>query len=148
MPRLKITLFTVTIALACNACWAQLYPSPGINPYTNPLDALDVDDNGLVQPRDVALVINRLEALDDAKKASLNPTQALSALAATPTSPNYFWDTNADGSVNANDALLVINRLNDNVSIAPEPSTMVLAVLGLMALFGCVWRRTRLSIEG
>src|ERR1700730_14543599 len=90
MPRRKISLFTIILALACNACWAQLYPSPGINPYTNPLDALDVDDNGLVNPRDALLVINRLEAMDDAKKANLNAAQTLAALAPTPTSPTYF----------------------------------------------------------
>jgi hypothetical protein len=147
MPRLKITVFTITLALACNTCWAQLYPSPGINPYTNPLDALDVDDNGLIQPRDLVLVINRLEALDDAKKANLNAAHTLSALAATPAAPTYFWDTNADGSVTPIDALMVINHLNSNASIAPEPSTMVLAALGLLTLFGCVWRRKRLPTK-
>jgi hypothetical protein len=149
MPRLKISLFTVILALACNACWAQLYPSPGINPYTNPLDALDVDGNGLVQPRDALLVINRLEAIDEAKAENLNAAQTLAALAPTPTSPIYYWDTDGDGGViSADDALLVINHLNNNVSIAPEPSTMVLAAVGLLALLGCAWRRKRVTPEG
>jgi hypothetical protein len=142
MSRLQATLTAVAMALVCNTSWAQLYPSPGINPYTNPLNAVDVDDNGLVQPRDVVLVINRLEALADAKAANLNAAQTLAALAPTPASPQYFWDTNSDGTITPADALMVINRLN-SVSIAPEPSTMVMAGVGLLALFGCAWRRTR-----
>ena len=147
MLRNQAILAAIAVALVCNTCWAQLYPSPGINPYTNPLNALDVDDNGLVQPRDVALVINRLEAQDDAKAANLDAAQTLAALAPTPASPQYFWDTNSDGTVTPADALMVINRLN-SVSVAPEPSTMVMAGVGLLALFGCAWRRTCRSSVG
>lgn len=142
MPRLRVTLATIAIALACNTCWAQLYPSPGINPYTNPLDPLDVDDNGLVQAKDVQLVINRLENQADAKAANTDYAAAAATLAQTATTRQYYWDTNRDGVLTPDDALLVINSLSQ----IPEPSTIVLAGLGLLALVGCAWRK-RLSIE-
>jgi hypothetical protein len=144
MSRLQCILATIALALVCDTCWAQLYPLPSITPYTNPLNALDVDDNGLVQPRDVVLVINRLDAEADAKTANLDASQTVAVLASAPASPQYYWDTNRDGAITPADALMVINRLN-SVSIAPEPSTMVMAGMGLLALFGCAWRRARRS---
>ena len=77
------------------------------NPWRNPRDANDVDDNGTVAPLDALLVINELNAnvVSDPETGALPDTPP--ANFAPP-----FVDVNGDGFVSPIDALLVINRLN------------------------------------
>lgn len=67
--------------------------------WQNPLNRLDVDDSGLVEPLDALQVINRLEQSRDWRLPTNRP------------SGESFYDTNGDGRVSPLDALLVINVL-------------------------------------
>lgn len=71
-------------------------------PWQNPVDALDVDQDGEVIPLDALLVINEL---NDIGAHDLAPP-------AGPTAPPPFFDVNGDAHVSPLDALLVINFLN------------------------------------
>ena len=68
--------------------------------WQNPINPLDVDARGIVDPIDVLLIINELNK---------NGTHALPA--ERPSSAP-FWDVNGDRFVAPSDAILVINRLN------------------------------------
>lgn len=72
-------------------------------PWHNSEEPLDVDDNGMVIPRDVLMIVNRLNSTEPGKLPSPG----------IPQSPWLFYDTNADGDLTALDALLVINFLNE-----------------------------------
>jgi len=79
-------------------------------PWRNPARSLDVDDNGLVIPLDVLLIIN---VLNDVGPYELpRPTAA--------ETPPPFYDTNGDGLIAPSDALQVINYLNDLVPAEAE----------------------------
>lgn len=104
-----------------------------VNPLHNPINGLDVDANSKIQARDALLVINVL------LRPQVEPLAA-SPLAAS-SSPTYFWDTSNDNRITSRDALLVINHLV--TTPVPEPSSVVLAGLGLTWLVGYAWRRRR-----
>ncbi len=70
------------------------------HPWQNALNALDVNNNGLVSPIDVLLIINHLNSQKSGNLPTLN-------VAGDP-----YIDTNADDFVSPIDALLVINYLN------------------------------------
>lgn len=93
----------------------------------NNTNGLDVDNNGLVTPRDLLLVINDLQRLS-------NPP-TVTPLASTT---QYFTDTNNSGFISPIDALLVVNHL-----AVPEPSSIVTAGAALAALAGFAYRRRR-----
>jgi hypothetical protein len=96
-------------------------------PLHNSLIPTDVDGNHLVQPRDAELIIALLlPHVTAATMATLSESQA-----------GFFYDTTNDRFVSPRDAVLVINHL----LLAPEPSSLVLAGLGLVALFGYARRR-------
>ncbi|HEX3727498.1 MAG TPA: PEP-CTERM sorting domain-containing protein [Pirellulales bacterium] len=100
--------------------------------FHNPINALDVDGNNLIQPLDALLIINLLD-----RNASFVPDNAV-PLAIPPAT--YYYDTNDDTNVTPLDALLVINHLIVSV---PEPSTFVLGGFGLLAMAVCARRRLR-----
>lgn len=108
-----------------NAIMTSFEPT---NPWQNPADPLDVNDDSHVSPIDALLVINHL-----------NDTGP-GPLAIPPVAPNIpppFLDTDGDGVVAPIDALIVINTLNARSGEAegvPEPSAVVLAVVGLIGL--------------
>lgn len=67
---------------------------------TNPVNPLDVNNDGRLTAADVIVIINTINE------------SGLSVVAANNFDDNYFVDVNADGSVSALDSLLVINQLN------------------------------------
>jgi hypothetical protein len=71
---------------------------------TNMNQREDVNQDGVVAPGDVLIVIN---ALNDAAERE-SPGQAIS------TPAEYMWDVNEDGQLTPNDALIVVNYLNSN----------------------------------
>jgi hypothetical protein len=103
------------------------------SPLHNPINGLDVDANARIQARDAILIINELVT----PEGGGGPAEALVAA----TGPTYFWDTTNDGRVSSRDALVVINYLT--TSAVPEPSTIVLAGVGLPMLAAYLWRRRR-----
>jgi len=125
---LKIKTFLTALVLLAVASIAS---AEDLSPLHNPINGLDVDGNNRIQAHDALLVINVL----------LQPhTTQETATALVETSPTtYFWDTNNDFRVSARDALLVIHHL----TTVPEPSSVVLAGAGLVALAGYAWRRRR-----
>ncbi|MFT5522472.1 MAG: hypothetical protein ACI9G1_003862 [Pirellulaceae bacterium] len=68
--------------------------------WTNPTDAYDVDGNGRVEPLDVLLIINRLNATGP------------QALPDPPEGPPPYFDVSGDGRIAPIDALQVVNRIN------------------------------------
>lgn len=92
---------------------------------TNPLNALDVNDDRSVSPIDVLLVINDLNG----------------HAAAKPVGVNHYLDVSGDGEISPIDALLVINFLNRDLALAavaaaieetdsPNVETMVTELTG------------------
>jgi hypothetical protein len=73
---------------------------------TNPLQPLDVDEDGWVAPLDALLVINDLNR------------SGPRSLSETDDRPEHLIDVNEDGFVSAIDALLVINHLNASSAFA------------------------------
>ena len=71
--------------------------------FTNPVDPLDVNDDGLVTPLDVLYIFNVLNRGDGGLIAVFRSE-------ADATGP--FYDPSADGYITPLDALMVINRLN------------------------------------
>ncbi len=92
----------------------------------------DVDGNSKIQANDVRLIITELERL------TLQSSPWSVSMIQSP--QTYYWDANNDSYVNNRDALLVINRLINNV---PEPSTLVSGVIGLLAFAGYGVARVR-----
>ena len=77
-------------------------PSPAAPPWRNPIDALDVNDDGLLSPIDALLVINELNRVG---AHALLPPSGGSA-------PPPYLDVTGDNFVSPVDALRVINELN------------------------------------
>ena len=77
----------------------------GLTPWHNPVDALDVNGDGLVTPLDALIVINRLN---------------IEAAGGEPASAAYYCDVNDDSFCTAQDVLIVINYLNAQALPAAE----------------------------
>ncbi len=97
-------------------------PTGPKSPWHNPADGLDVDNGGDVEPLDVLLIINHLNAF-----GSDNLLES-----GTPFPPDAnFFDTNDDFEISPIDALIVINAINERVANVgaegeygfPEPLT-------------------------
>ncbi len=86
---------TVTITLAPR--------QPSV--WQNPIQSLDVNNDGFVTPLDALLIINSLNLVGP--RTLPNP-------ALPPNAPPPFYDTNGDGNISPLDVLLVINRLNSS----------------------------------
>ncbi len=78
-----------------------------IGAWTNPLNILDVNGDGLVSPIDVLVVVNRL---NDMERTGIS--NRLTAVIPALESGTYYDVTN-DGFVSPLDALLIINAFND-----------------------------------
>ena len=96
--------------------------------WTNPSDALDVNNDGFVAPQDAMILINDINGLG--------------ARPLTGPSLGNYLDTDGDGYLAPIDALRVINAVNAerspqaplgfSVTAVPEPSTWVLLLLMLV----------------
>jgi hypothetical protein len=82
------------------------------SPWQNPANALDVNNDGMVIPQDVLIVINELTEHDFS-----NPVTG--QLQPTPPPDNDFYDVNGDGFVSPRDALAIINFLAGAAVQAP-----------------------------
>ena len=82
--------------------------------WQNSTDPLDVDDDGIVVPLDVLLVINRLNQVGSGPLPE--PTNEVA--------PPPFYDVNGDGFVSPIDALLIINHLNNPTAVAAVAATL------------------------
>ena len=81
---------------------SELTVTPGGELQTNPVNALDVNDDTSVSPLDALLVINQLNA------ATLGASNAQAEGESTTT----YLDVSGDGALSPVDALLIINALN------------------------------------
>jgi hypothetical protein len=103
-------------------------------------DPLDVDNNGLVTPRDALLIINLLEHSFPVTPSAVMQSEMAASPAANPlVQPvTYYYDTSHDGIISPVDALLVINHL----VMVPEPSGGILAGLGMVIVAAYAgWRK-------
>jgi len=85
-------------------------------PYQNPIDNLDVDNNGLIIPRDALIIINEVNN----REISDSTTGMITTRPTPPETPVAWMDVNGDGFIIARDVLLVINHLN-RLDAAGEP---------------------------
>lgn len=76
----------------------------GANPWHNPVNSLDVNDDAQIAPLDVLLIINELDSFVFAR-----PGDGRLPL---PSTEEIFLDTNNDGFISPIDALLIINHLD------------------------------------
>ena len=80
----------------------RLYESP-FNPYHNPINSMDVDDDGDVNPLDVLNIINTIN--------QIGPSIPVGSL---PSAPPPYFDVDGDGQITPLDVLIVINHINSN----------------------------------
>ena len=106
MNRAKILLIVLAIIAIANIAQAQNFLAIE-NPQHNAHSPLDVNDDGLITPADLLLLIDRLQVL---QMSNVVPLLATASPLATPSSPTYFYDTNNDSFVTASDALLVVDH--------------------------------------
>lgn len=73
--------------------------------WQNPVNSLDVNNDGFVTPLDALIILNELNA---------PPPRGPRVLPSPPTPPDpvFYFDVNGDGAITALDALIVINYLN------------------------------------
>lgn len=102
---------TVTITIASN------------NPWQNPQNQFDANNDGSVSPIDVLVLINDLNSFG---------ARALPVPPVAPFIPPPFLDVNGDGSITPQDALTVINLLNAGGSEGEGESGEFVAVGLLM----------------
>ncbi len=101
-------------------------------PYMNPLNNLDVDNNGFVIPRDALIIINEIND----RQVSDGATGQITNVPVSPSPPVAWMDTDGDGFIIARDALAVINFLNSqqfNSEPAAEPTADSAADSGINA---------------
>jgi len=112
------------------------------HPMQNPVDPLDVNDDGSVAPVDALIVINSLNSVGSRPiEASVEPSLAL-APAGAP-----YLDTNGDNFIGPLDALIVINHLNalgSDQHAVPEPSSILLIAIAIASLL-CRPSRRRIA---
>jgi hypothetical protein len=75
--------------------------------WQNPLNGVDVNANGSVEPQDVLIIVNELN-----DPQFHNATGLLTEAAQVPVFPNLFYDVLPDGFVVPLDALRIVNFLN------------------------------------
>jgi hypothetical protein len=91
---------------------ATISLSPRIpSAWQNPLDALDVNNDGFITPLDALVVINEL---------NFNGSRPLPTPPVPPFTPPPFLDVNGDGDVSPVDVLIVINSINENGSTVAQ----------------------------
>ncbi len=88
----------------------------------NPANALDVNNDQVVNPLDALLVIGALNSVEDQKTTS--------TISSVATQPVYYFDVNRDSVISPLDALLVIDGLN---SATVEPMNPSAADVGTMS---------------
>ena len=77
-------------------------------PYQNPIDAMDVNADGFIVPRDALLIINEIN-----DRAISDPATGKISMQLEPMErPTLYLDVTGDGFVVSNDVLRVINALN------------------------------------
>lgn len=86
-------------------------------PYQNPIDALDVNGDGFIVPRDALLIINEIND----RQLSEPATGAITAATEPPARPTAYVDVNGDGFVASSDVLRIINALNSFDKPADDP---------------------------
>ena len=89
------------------------------NPWQNPVDPEDVNNNGVIQPLDALLIINELNdpQFSDPSNGALPVPPPISLV------DGPYLDVNGDGFASPIDALLVINQLNSSASSALSAGT-------------------------
>jgi hypothetical protein len=85
--------------------------------YQNPKNALDVDANTFVQPKDALLIGNLLDNFDLDGNGFINPNTDLGNPAPNP--PPYY-DVNGDGLIGRDDAQVIVNFLNGSSTTSSE----------------------------
>ena len=83
-------------------------------PFQNPIDRLDANRDGVSAPRDVLVIINRLN--------DLGPGELLTPSTVESGSPYTYFDVNGDLAVSPLDALQIINSLNRSLAAAEGES--------------------------
>ena len=129
---------TLEQMVVINSVTATTHPD-----YQNPFMAVDIDNSGTLTDFDALLVINDLIA---------NGQHQLTG----PYAGTDYLDPSGDGQVTVFDALLVVNALiaqdsgqahaklaPTSLTGVPEPSSLVLAIAGALALGGFMLRRAR-----
>lgn len=84
-------------------------PSPV---YTNPRDAADVNDDGIVSPVDVLLLLN---PINDGLSGPVSAVRQ-----SVPEAADWYLDPSGDGQLTPTDVVIVVNRLNDAATAAAE----------------------------
>ena len=79
--------------------------------WQNPVEPLDVNDNGLIEPVDALLVINELNL-----PMISEPFDGLLPPIVPPVGPPPFFDVDGDGHVTPTDAIRIINFHNEHVA--------------------------------
>ncbi len=77
------------------------------NPWQNPINRLDTNNDGRITPLDVLVILN---LLNDVKYPIVEGSRIASTRPSSSAMP--YYDTNADGLVTSLDALIVTNYLN------------------------------------
>ena len=77
-------------------------------PYQNPINNLDVNNDGFVIPRDALIIINEIND----RQVSNQTDGSITVLPAAGETPVAWMDINGDGFIVARDVLLVVNFLN------------------------------------
>lgn len=121
--KLTQTFLAVALVLISSAAAADT------NPFHNPDNAYDVDDNNRVSPRDFLLIVNEIQRQSSSQISPLFASES-----------SYYWDTSNDFRITPRDALLVANHLS---AVTPEPSSIISAGVGLLALAGYGWCRKK-----
>ena len=86
-------------------------------PYQNPIDALDVNGDGFIVPRDVVTLINEIN-----NRNFSNRTTGAITVPAQGRPANYY-DINGDGFIVANDVIRLVNFLNRQTAAASTEAT-------------------------
>jgi hypothetical protein len=95
------------------------------DPWQNPANSLDVNNDGVISPLDVLTIINEINSVGS--HTLPNPV--------TPgDQPPPYYDVNGDGSVTPLDALAVINYINSNLTAAVAGPTVANPVVANPAI--------------
>ena len=87
-----------------------------IGPWTNPLEALDINVDGAVSPLDALILINRL---NESSSAVELPAEV------DPRGPSFYYDATNDGFLTPLDVLRIVNLFNNNTTVEAESAATV-----------------------